>query len=85
MPPYSPQSNGVAERKNQTLIDLVNSILDTTVLSKAWWAALLTSCHVLNRVPMKNKEKIPYEEWSGKKHSLSYLCTWVVWPSLVYQ
>jgi hypothetical protein len=36
-PPYSPQSNGVAEKKNHTLIDLVNSMLDTTGLSKAWW------------------------------------------------
>ncbi len=35
-PPYSPQSNGVAERKNHTLTELVNSILDTTGLSKAW-------------------------------------------------
>jgi transposase InsO family protein len=34
-PPYSPQSNGVAERKNRTLTDLVNSILDTIRLSKA--------------------------------------------------
>jgi hypothetical protein len=24
--------------------------------------ALLTSCHILNRVPMKNKEKTPYEK-----------------------
>jgi transposase InsO family protein len=28
-PPYSPQSNGVTERKNHTLTDLVNSLLDT--------------------------------------------------------
>jgi hypothetical protein len=27
---------------------------------------LLTSCHVLNRVSMKNKEKTPYEELIGK-------------------
>ena len=33
-PPYSPQSNGVAERKNHTLTDLVNAMLDTTGLSK---------------------------------------------------
>jgi hypothetical protein len=39
-------------------------------------ATLLTSYHVLNRVPMKNKEKTPYEEWIGRKTSLSYLCTW---------
>ena len=76
-PPYSPQSNGVAERKNRTLTDLVNAMLDTAGLSKAWWGeALLTSCHVLNRVPNKNKEKTPYEEWVGRKPSLSYLRTW---------
>jgi hypothetical protein len=36
-PPYSPQLNGVAERKNRRLTDLVNSMLDTDGLSKAWW------------------------------------------------
>jgi transposase InsO family protein len=39
-PPYSPESNGIAERKNRTLIDLVNSMLDTARLSKAWWGRL---------------------------------------------
>jgi hypothetical protein len=39
-------------------------------------AALLTSCHVLNRVFMKNKKNTPYEEWIGRKSSLSYLHTW---------
>jgi transposase InsO family protein len=34
-PPYSPQSNGVAERKNHTLTDLINDMLDTAGLSKA--------------------------------------------------
>jgi transposase InsO family protein len=33
-PPYSPQSNEVVERKNCTLTDLVNSMLETTGLSK---------------------------------------------------
>jgi transposase InsO family protein len=36
-PPYSPQSNGVAKRKNRTLTDLVNALLDTSGLSKEWW------------------------------------------------
>jgi transposase InsO family protein len=36
-PPYSPQSNGIAERNNCTLTGLVNSMLDTAGLSKAWW------------------------------------------------
>jgi hypothetical protein len=75
-PPYLPKSNWVAERKNCTLTDLVNAMLDTADLSKAWWGeALLTSCHVLNRVPNKNKVQTPYEMWIGRKPSLSYLRT----------
>jgi transposase InsO family protein len=39
-PPYSPQLNEVAERKNRTLTDLVNFMLYTVGLSKAWWGRL---------------------------------------------
>ena len=39
-PPYSPNSNGVAEWKNRTLTDLVNAMLDTDRLSKVWWGRL---------------------------------------------
>jgi hypothetical protein len=38
--------------------------------------ALLTSCHILNRVPIKNKEKTLYKEWIWRESSLSYLRTW---------
>ena len=70
-PPYSPQSNGVAKRKNRTFM------LDTAGLSKEWWGeAILTACHVLNRVPTKNKEITPFEEWEKKRSILSYLRTW---------
>jgi transposase InsO family protein len=55
-PPFSPQFNGIAERKNRTLTDLVNAMLGTVGLSKKWWGqAILVACHVLNRVPTKNK------------------------------
>jgi transposase InsO family protein len=75
--PYSPQSNGVAERKNRTLTDLVNAMLDMSGLSQAWWGkAILTACHVLNRVPTKNKEITPFEEWEKRRLKLSYLRTW---------
>jgi transposase InsO family protein len=61
--PYSPQSNGIAERKNRTLTELVNTMLGTAGLSKEWWGeAILTACHILNRVPTKNKEITPFEE-----------------------
>jgi len=76
-PRYSSESNGVAERKNRTLTDLVNDMLDTASLSKPWWGeALLTASHVLNRVPNRNKDHTPYEIWIGRKPSLSYLRTW---------
>jgi len=76
-PPYSPQSNGVAERKNRTLMYLVNVMLGTSGVAKAWWGeAVLTACHVLNRVPTKNSDITPYEEWKGRKPSLHYLRTW---------
>jgi transposase InsO family protein len=62
-PPYSPQSNGIVERKNHTLTELVNAMLETAELSKEWWAeAILAVCHVLNKVPTKSKEIIPFKE-----------------------
>jgi hypothetical protein len=36
----------------------------------------LTTCHVLNKVPTKNKEIIPFEEWEKWKLNISYLHTW---------
>ena len=76
-PPYSPESNGVAERKNRTLTEMVNAMLETAGLPWEWWdEAMLTACHTLNRVPMKNKEKTPFEEWENKRLTLSYLRTW---------
>jgi transposase InsO family protein len=76
-PPYSPQSNEVAERKHRTLTDLVNPMLDTSGLSKEWWGeAILTACHVLYKVPTKNKEITPFKEWEKRKLNISYLCTW---------
>jgi transposase InsO family protein len=63
-PPYSPQSNGIAERKNRTLTDLVNDMLETVGLSKeSWGGTILTACHVLNRVLIKNNEVTPFEKW----------------------
>jgi transposase InsO family protein len=40
-PPYSPQSNVIAERNNRILIDLVNSMLDTARLFKSWWGGFI--------------------------------------------
>ena len=52
-------------------------MLDTTGMSwKLWGVAVLIDCHTLNRVLIKNKEKIPFEEWENKRLTLSYLRMW---------
>jgi hypothetical protein len=72
--------------KNRTLTDLVNVMLETAGLSKEWWGeVILTTCHVLNYVPMKNKEVTPFDEWEKKRLTLSYLRLGVAWPKLVCQ
>jgi hypothetical protein len=56
---------------------LINATLDIVGLSKEWWGdAILTACHVLNRVPIKNKKITPFEEWKKKRLNLSYMRTW---------
>jgi hypothetical protein len=75
-PPYSPQSNRIAKRKNRTLTELVNAMLDNVGLPKEWRdEVILTPCHVLNRVPIKNKEITPFEEWEKRRLNLSYMRT----------
>ncbi|KAK9073804.1 hypothetical protein SSX86_006398 [Deinandra increscens subsp. villosa] len=49
--PYTPQQNGVAERKNRTLIETARTMLsDAHLPIKFWSEAVHTACHVLNRV-----------------------------------
>ena len=51
-PPYSLASNGVAKRKNRTLIVLTNAMLiESCALLHFWGEGILTTCNVLNRVP----------------------------------
>jgi transposase InsO family protein len=65
-PPYSPQSNGFAERKNRTLTNLVNAMLETSGLSKEWWGeAILTECYVLNKVPQRTNKS--HHSRNGKR------------------
>ena len=62
-PKYTPQSNGLVEKKNITLIDMVRSMLSEYNVSQSFWAkAINTACYCSNRLychPLK--EKTPYE------------------------
>ncbi|GJX04994.1 retrotransposon protein, putative, ty1-copia subclass [Tanacetum coccineum] len=61
-PPYTPQMNGVSERRNQTLLDMVRSMMSQTTLPKSFWDyALEFGTCILNMVPTKKVDKTPYE------------------------
>ncbi|GJY89640.1 retrotransposon protein, putative, ty1-copia subclass [Tanacetum coccineum] len=76
-PPYTPQHNGVSERRNRTLLDMVRSMMSQTTLPKSFWDyALETVARILNMVPTKKVEKTPYEVWHGQAPKLSYLKVW---------
>ncbi|GJX67536.1 retrotransposon protein, putative, ty1-copia subclass [Tanacetum coccineum] len=76
-PPYTSQHNGVSERRNRTLIDMVYSMSSQTTLPKSFWDyALETAARILNTVLTKKVEKTPYKVWHGQAPKLSYLRVW---------
>ncbi|GJT60323.1 retrotransposon protein, putative, ty1-copia subclass [Tanacetum coccineum] len=76
-PPYTPQHNGVSERRNHTLLDMVRSMMNLTTLPLSFWDyALESATRILNMVPTKKVDKTPYELWYGKVPNLSYLKVW---------
>ena len=76
-PPGTPQRNGVYERRNRTLLDMVRSMMSQSDLPLSFWGyALETTAFTLNRVPSKSVDKAPYEIWTGKTPSLSFLKIW---------
>ena len=71
---YSPQSNGVVERKNHTLKELMNAMQISYGLPQNMWEkVILTANYLLNKVPKKKTENTPYELWKGRKSSYKYL------------
>jgi hypothetical protein len=72
--PGTPQRNGVPERRNQTLLDMVWLMMSQSDLPLLFWGyALEIAAFTLNRVPSKSIVKTPYEIWTGKTPSLSFL------------
>ncbi|GJT96235.1 putative ribonuclease H-like domain-containing protein [Tanacetum coccineum] len=73
--PRTPQQNGVAERKNRTLIEAARTMLaDSKLPTMFWTEAVSTACYVLNRVSITNPHnKTPYELISGKVPQIGHL------------
>ncbi|CAM8990990.1 unnamed protein product [Rhodiola kirilowii] len=72
---YTPQQNGIAERKNRTIFEMARSMLKAKELPKPYWAeAVSCAVFLLNRCPTKAVQgKTPDEAWSGVKPDVSCL------------
>jgi transposase InsO family protein len=72
--PYTPQQNGVVERKNKTLIDMARTMLGEFMTPERFWSeAVNTACHAINRLYLHRLlKKTSYELLTGNKPNVSY-------------
>ncbi|GJV70734.1 retrovirus-related pol polyprotein from transposon TNT 1-94 [Tanacetum coccineum] len=73
--PYTPEQNGVAKRKNITLIEAARTILSGSVFSKQYWTeAIATTCYTQNRSTIvKRHLKTPYEIFHKRILNINFL------------
>jgi transposase InsO family protein len=71
---YTPQQNGVVERKNRTLLDIARTMLDEYKTPDQFWAEVInTACYSINRLYLHRiLKKTSYELLTGKKPNVSY-------------
>eukprot|EP00170_Pyropia_yezoensis_P001123 contig_5092_g1127 len=83
---YTPQQNGVAERYNRTITELVGALMTDAALKPKWWAdAAVAINYVGNRTPHRGESITPYEALHGIRPDVSNLralgCrAWVYMP-----
>lgn len=71
---YSPQQNGVAERKNRSLVEMARCmLLEAGMPNRYWGEAINTANHLQNMLPTKVVDQTPYEIWHGVKPDVSNL------------
>lgn len=73
--PYTPQQNGVVERRNRTLMEMTRSILKHMLVPNYLWGeATRHSTYVLNRVATRVlKDQTPYEMLKKRKPNVGHL------------
>lgn len=70
-PPDTPQLNGVAERYNRFIVEMVRCMLFSKKLDKSFWGeAIFCANFIRNRVPNSKIGTTPYEKLNGKKPNL---------------
>ncbi|KAI5324312.1 hypothetical protein L3X38_033385 [Prunus dulcis] len=72
---YTPQQNGVVERKNRTVVEMAKAMLHEKELPYYLWAeAVHTAVYILNRCPTKAlRNKTPFEAYSTRKPGVAHL------------
>ena len=73
--PKTPQQNGVAERLNRTLVEMVRTMLVESKLNQRFWGeAMSTAAYLRNRCPTKAVEGMtPFEALYGTKPNVKHL------------
>ena len=75
--PGSPEQNGVAERRNRTLTDMMRSMMSrSNLLEYLWGEAIKIANYILNRVPSQSVPKTPFQLWTSRKPSLNHFWVW---------
>ncbi len=70
---FSPQQNGVAERKNRSLVEMARCMLLDAKLPTTFWAEAINMANYMqNRLPSKAISKTPYELWNEKKPGINH-------------
>ena len=73
--PYSPQQNGVVERRNQTVMAMARCLLKAKAMPSTFWGeAVSTAVFILNRSPTKALHGMtPYEAWHEAKPAVHFM------------
>ncbi|KAG7536932.1 Integrase catalytic core [Arabidopsis suecica] len=73
--PYTPQQNGVAERKNRHLMEVARSMMFHTSVPRRYWGdAVMTACYLINRTPTKVLGDLsPFEVLNNTRPSIDHL------------
>jgi len=72
---YTPQQNGVAERKNRHIAEVARAMMNEKELPHYFWAeAVATAAYIMNRTPTAAVHGVtPEQKFTGRRPDLSHL------------